>query len=354
MLDTDTFLTILYVMADDFCKTNQARLPRDLRPGPRPSLCRSEVLTLAIFSQWRHFASELQFHQWAQRHLAGPGGAFPRLPHRSQFNRLLRHHYESIVAFWQYLTDLTRQLPSASTSGNAVNDNHEALDNYEYEALDATAVPVRYVHRRGHSWLAGQATVGRSSRLGWYCGFYLLAATDPHGVITGWGFGSANTKDQPLATAFLRARFETDPQLPTVGHAVAASPALAEGGFYLTDSGFQGQELHQVWREQFGAEVLTPPQRPRGKTRGGKEKDSKEKEWPWDRGLRHWIASLRQIIETAFAKLHHVFRLRDERPHTLDGFMARLAAKITLHNFCIYMNRQLRRPDLAFADLWAW
>jgi hypothetical protein len=75
---------------------------------------------------------------------------------------------------------------------------------------------------------------------------------------------------------------------------------------------------------------------------------------PWDRGLRRWIASARQIIETVFDKLHHTFRLRDERPHLLDGFQVRLAAKITLHNFCIFLNRSLGRKNLQFADLWDW
>jgi hypothetical protein len=32
MVDIDTFLTILYVMVDDFCKTS---LPLEHHPGPR-------------------------------------------------------------------------------------------------------------------------------------------------------------------------------------------------------------------------------------------------------------------------------------------------------------------------------
>ena len=64
--------------------------------------------------------------------------------------------------------------------------------------------------------------------------------------------------------------------------------------------------------------------------------------------------SAREIVETANAKLHQMFRLDRERPHTLSGFATRLAAKVTLHNFCIWLNRQLGAPDLAFADLVAW
>ena len=41
-----------------------------------------------------------------------------------------------------------------------------------------------------------------------------------------------------------------------------------------------------------------------------------------------------------YEKLHHTFRLDRERPHDLSGFQARLAAKIALHNFCIWLNAQ--------------
>ena len=40
-----------------------------------------------------------------------------------------------------------------------------------------------------------------------------------------------------------------------------------------------------------------------------------------------------------------------ERPHELSGLRARLAARIALHNFSIWLNEQLGRPRLAFADL---
>jgi hypothetical protein len=33
---------------------------------------------------------------------------------------------------------------------------------------------------------------------------------------------------------------------------------------------------------------------------------------------------------------------------------ARLAARVALHNFCIWLNERLGRPRLAFADLLGW
>ena len=66
MVDTDTFLTVLYVMADDFCK----RQPQRRRtPGPRASLTESEVITLVIFSQWAGFRSQRDFYRYARSRL---------------------------------------------------------------------------------------------------------------------------------------------------------------------------------------------------------------------------------------------------------------------------------------------
>jgi len=70
--------------------------------------------------------------------------------------------------------------------------------------------------------------------------------------------------------------------------------------------------------------------------------------------LRRWLAGVRQIVETVHDKLQHTFRLDRERPHELSGLQARLAAKIALHNFCIWLNKQLGRPQLAFTDLVDW
>src|SRR5918995_3823517 len=90
MLDVDTFLTALYVMVDDFC---QSRRPQQRRPGPEASLSAGEVIALSIFARWSRFASERDFYRYAKRHLRG---AFPTLPERSQFNRLVRFHAEAI------------------------------------------------------------------------------------------------------------------------------------------------------------------------------------------------------------------------------------------------------------------
>lgn len=49
--------------------------------------------------------------------------------------------------------------------------------------------------------------------LGWYEGFRLLVSCDPQGVITGFGFASASTKDQPLAETFFAVRAQPNARL---------------------------------------------------------------------------------------------------------------------------------------------
>lgn len=308
MIDIDTFLTILYVMVDDFCKQY---LPAQHRPGPDASLTRSEVVTLALFGQWQHFTSERDFYRYAQRRLRD---AFPTLPDRAQFNRLMRQHAEAVVACFLHVVHLLEAQRCA------------------YEVLDGTAAVTRDAKRRGLGWLPGLADIGWSNRLGWYEGFQVLTAVNPWGVITGFGFASASTKDQPLAETFFALRANPDPRMASVG-----APAQ---GPYVTDKGFEGEDRHRHWQQDYGAELLCAPKRNR--------------RHPWPKPWRRWLAGIRQIVETVNNNLQHVFRLDRERPHALEGFQVRLGAKMALHNFCIWLNQQLGRPPLAFADLVAW
>ncbi len=100
MIDVDTFLTTLYVMVDDFCQSRHVHEKHI--PGPRASLQCSEVITLAVFGQWIQFPSERAFYRYAEQHLQA---AFPQLPDRAQFNRLLREYRDVITSFGLYLVE---------------------------------------------------------------------------------------------------------------------------------------------------------------------------------------------------------------------------------------------------------
>ena len=308
MLDWNTFLTTLYVMADDFCKEKLVFAPR---PGPEASLEAGEVITLALVEQFWWFRSERDFYQYAQRHWKRE---FPHLPARSQFNRLVRHHWKSLVAFCQYLA---REMPA---------------EKGLFEVLDTVPIPVRNLKRRGRGWLAGQASIGWSTRLGWYNGFHGLISVNLIGVITGFAFAPANEKDQPMADTFLALRRYPHPDLPTPGPFTEA--------YYLTDNGFVGLTNALHWKRDYGAVLIAAPaHRP-------------ESLWPplWE----NWLKSLRQIVESVYDKLENWFGLGRDRNHDLSGFQVRLAAKAALHNFLVYLNLRLGRPALAFANLVDW
>jgi hypothetical protein len=316
MLDFETFLTTLYPMVDDFCKSF---LPHDGRepgrPGRRPKLKVSEVVTLAIFGQWAVFSSEREFYRWAQRRLKH---RFPNLPTRPQFNRQMRKWRDVTVYFFVSLS--TRLLPKGCS----------------YEALDATAVVTRHAKRRGGGHLDGITGLGYCNRLGWYHGLHLLVASSPQGVITGYGFARANVKDQLLAETFFGLRAGQAAHLPSVG--------MPRSRYYVVDKGFEGRLWHKHWQTDYNANVICAPKRSRNPLTDQK----------WSKALRRWAASVRQIIESVNAKLVYTFRLERERPHTLEGFQARLAAKMALHNFCVWLNRQLGRAALCFTDLVNW
>lgn len=308
MLNVDTFLTALYVMVDDFCHSHAPKRC----PGPDASLSPSEVITLAIFARWSRFSSQRDFYRYASGHLRE---AFPTLPDRSQFNRLVRSCTELIEEMALYLAGVlqTRKCP--------------------YEALDSSAMPVRDAKRRGAGWLAGYADIGWSNSLGWYEGFRLLCAVDPSGVITGFCFSAASVADQHVGETFFAMRARPNERLISVGS--------ASSGPYVVDKGFEGAENHQRWLECYGAQLICPPKRNARKGR-------------WPKRLRRWVAAIRQIVESVYDKLFNTFGLWRERPHELQGLRSRLAARVALHNFCIWLNEQLGRPRLAFADLLGW
>jgi len=308
MVDIDLFITALFFLVDNYCKQH----PVPPKPGPNPSLTASEAITLLIFSQWARFRSEQDFYRFACKKLLS---AFPDLPSRPQLNRQWRALHDQVCAFFIHLAESL--------------DAQKAL----YEAMDTGPVVTRNAKRRGSGWLVGQGDIGYSNRLGWYEGLKVLLTVTPQGIITGFGLSPASAKEQPMAETFLYLRANPDPRVASIGKTGC-------GQYYPVDKGFEGYENQRRWKEAYGAYVVCPP-----------KSNSRN---PWPKWLRRWLASIRQIVETAFDKILYTFRLDRERPHLLDGVRTRLAAKVALHNFCIWLNRQLGRHDLEFADLLDW
>lgn len=161
-------------------------------------------------------------------------------------------------------------------------------------------------------------------------GFHVLLAITPSGFLTGFGFAPASVHDTRLAETFLGLRALPSDRLSSVG-----KPAHTP---YVADRAYASDDLQRHWLHDYHAAVLTQPH---------SRKPIAEPSPQW----RRFMHGIRQVIETVSGNLHLAFRLATDRLHTLQGFRARLAAKVALHNFCCWLNVQRGRPPMAFADL---
>ncbi len=294
-MDLDSFLVSLYVLVDDWWQHDHAQTPR--RPGRPALLSDSEVLTLAILSQWPRFRSERDFWRFADAHLRG---YFPNLFSQGQLNRRVR-------ALEPALRALQRAIAEDLSDPSAV-----------YRGLDTTLVAAIVRVRASRKGLfCGQATFGRNaSKTEWVYGFKVALVVDPDGIVTAFGLAPASSDERPIGDALVASD----------GH-----------GAYLADKGFTGVEWERRWLEEYGALVAATPQN--NGRRAWPEKD------------RRWAAGKRQIIEGVICQLKDFFGLERHRAKTLSGLLARLAAKVAAYACAQRINGSLGRPLRHLADL---
>lgn len=336
-MSLETFLTILYVFVDDWYKKHIAPSRVEKR-GCKAWLSDSEVLTLAIASQWRvgvPWQSERGFVRYMQAH---GKVMFPQMLERSAFNRRVRYLWGALVRLQQ-----------------VVAEELEGAD-IVYECVDCCPLPAfssgQALKDKGH-WL-WESTIGRGGTRGkFFYGDHLLLATHQGGAVTGWATATASIQDRWLMEALLSAR-AGQPQLsgpahrprasraqhavPPVGH---VGPVQAAGSSkprpYVADKGFNGQRWIDHWRSEYDAHVIAVP--------------PNNDPHPWPPALKTWLASTRQLIETVFATLYRVFAIDRINAHSRWGFYARIAAKLAAFNLALFINRLLNRPLFAIETL---
>jgi hypothetical protein len=294
-MELDSFLVSLYVQIDDWWMANHPSATR--RPGRPALLSDSEVLTLAILAQWPRFRSERDFWRFAWAHLRP---YFPALCSQSQLNRRIR-------ALEPEMRLLQRAFAEDLTEPSAV-----------YRVMDTTLVPAIVRVRASRKGLfAGQASFGRSaSKTEWVYGFKVALVVDSDGVITAFGLAPAASDERPIAEALI---------------------ASDRHDAYLADKGFTGIEWERRWMELYGALVAATPY------------DNSRRAWP--KADRRWASGKRQIIEGVIYQLKDFFSLESHRAKTLQGLLARLAAKVAAYTCAQRLNDSLGRPIRHLADL---
>lgn len=294
-MNLENFLVSLFVLVDDWCQNNSDHKRR--RPGRPAALFNSEVLTLAILSQWPRWRSERDFWRFADLYLRA---YFPNLVSQGQLNRRIR-------ALEPELRALQRDLADSLANGSEI-----------YRVIDTTLIPAIVRVRACRKGLfVGQAAFGRcASKTEWVYGFKVALSVSPEGVITSFGLAEANCDERPVG------EFLVDLD----GHDT-----------YLADKGFAAVEWEKHWLETYGAKVIATPQK------------SAHRAWP--EAACKWASGKRQIVEGVIDQLKDIFCLERHRTKTLDGMLARLAAKIAAYTVGQVLNAGFGRPLRRLADL---
>ena len=332
-IDLDTFLVALYTIVDDLYQQRPG-LRRPGRPGARPTVADSEILTLALCAQWWG-RSERAFLRYARAHWRA---YFPRFLSQSAYNRRCRALAEQLVAL---VPLVARDLRAAGAT---------------YEVMDTVAVPLLRRCRGQHQRLFGAiAAIGRGgSDKEWYYGCKLLVAVTPTGVVTGFVVAPANPEERWVADALLGWRVA--PHAAPLQVADLPSPRRSNGrpyvgptgprwppqgagapsrGGYLADKGFWGRWWQQHWRQDYGAALTTP----------------KDYAGPAAAPARRQHRRRCQIVETINSQLIRSFGLHFPGARSPRGLLTRLAAKLAAVNLGHCLNQLFGRPALAFATL---
>jgi transposase len=320
-LDLETFLTTLYVMTDDlYQQWVQPQMPAP--QGPAPQLSDAEVLCLGVAAQWRNgvpWKTERQFVRYALAHLRP---LFPGMTSQSAFNRRLRRVWGAFILIQQALA---QQLWTAD----------------DCEIMDCVPVPVARGARSFHpGWLADIARIGKGGNDRFFYGLHLLLVVSRSGVATGWTLAAGNVQDRWLAELLASSRAGVPqlsgprgaPEPPTDWVGPVQSAGVASPRPILADLGYDGAAWYEHWIADYGAQIITAPEKEHAPSRKG-------------------FSRLRQVVETAFSNLCDSFGLQFPRAHTRWGLLTRIAAKLAAYNLGILINRTYGRPDFAFATL---
>lgn len=339
--ELDHFLTVVYVTVDDIYIEQFASL-KPIRPGARPEMSDSEVMTLALLSQWCGKRSERWMLDYAGRNWLS---YFPRLLQQSAFNRRVRDLAIPLCALGPLVAQrVTEQL-----------DLDEA-----YELVDGVPVPImRRCRGDQHKLFANEADIGKGGAdKEYYYGVKLMPMVNQSGLITGFVFGPASTEERFLAEALFRTRHNPEAEPPTGeemdqilgpthkrgGQRVGPNGPIALFGVgtalglpCISDLGLRGAEWQAHWLESYGVPVLT--------------KDAYDNLPPTERKkARHWLSGLRQPVETTFQWLTNDLGLKFPRARSWWGLLARLGAKISAFNLALMFNYLTGRLPYSLFD----
>jgi hypothetical protein len=298
-LDKATVLTTIFTIVDDTIKASPAVQKALRRPGQKPHLSDSEVVTIALYQELIGEPREDHFFRLYRECLLT---YFPGVNERSRYNRRKRDLWSVMLAVRMSLLIAL----GASEADTAVIDS-------------APTPTVGYKRPKGATDFAGQSQYGIcSSKAMKYFGVKLHNLVTLTGVILDFMLTSAAPHDSQPVMEFLEAHKEK----------------LIE---VLGDKAYNNELLQTMSREELGIELTAP-------RRIGQEKVGTKQE-------RSCYGRWRLVVERANSQLQEQFHLSKHYAKSKWGLMTRLAAKITAHTIGILVNKIHGRLPLALAGL---
>lgn len=298
-LDKATVLTTIFTIVDDVMKASPVIQKTLRRPGQKPHLTGSEVVTVALYQE---LIGEPREDHFFRLHAEGVRDYFPGLNERSRYNRRKRDLWSVILAVRMSLLIAL----GASEADTAV--------------IDSAPTPcVGYKRSKLATDFAGSSHYGVcSSKAMKYFGVKLHNLVTLTGVILDFMLTSAAPHDSQPVMEFLEAHKEK----------------LIE---VIGDKAYNGELLQTMAREELGI-VLTAPQKANQPKRGTKAE-------------RDCYARWRLVAERANSQLQEQFHLSKHYAKSKWGLMTRIAAKVTAHTIGILVNKLHGRKPLALAGL---
>jgi hypothetical protein len=298
-LDKATILTTIFTITDDAMKASPAIQQALRRPGQKPRLRDSEVVTIALYQE---LIGESREDHFFRLHKASLLPFFPKLNERSRYNRRKRDLWSVILAVRMALLIAL----GASEADTA--------------AIDSAPTPcIGYKRSKLATDFAGSSHYGVcSSKAMKYFGVKLHNLVTLTGVILDFMLTSAAPHDSQPVMEFLEQHKEK----------------LIE---VLGDKAYNGELLQTMAREELGI-VLSAPQKANQPKCGTKAE-------------RQCYARWRLVAERANSQLQEQFHLSKHYAKSRWGLMTRIAAKVTAHTIGILVNRLYGRKPLALAGL---
>ena len=282
-MDRTTLLTEMYCKIDDILQQEFYKQAL-YRPGTKPILTDSEIITLSIYQEFTSYTKEDDFWKFTQKYLRGE---FPNLIDRSQYNRRKRD-------LWNVMNLIRFEI---------LKDLHEETD---LTIFDTIPIPVSTYTKGSNTKRFYDANFGLcASKNMKYFGYKIGIHVSTTGTLLDFELGSASPHDINYAESIL---------------------TKYSGIVTLADKAMLSDNLQTDLKRYNGVILVTP-----------KKSNSKEKN---TRFSKYLLRKFRNIIETVGSQLSNLFNIEKTWAKTQWGVFARVMSKFLAYTFGLYINKK--------------